>query len=136
MSLSAISTNFAVPVNFTQSMQAKNKKIEQEFQQLGKDLQAGNTTAAQADYATLKQMVPALNSTSSQSYDPRVRAFSQLGQDLQSGNTAGAQADYVKLHQVFQHQGHVPHHVPTPAQAYSTLQQEVPQSATPVSVSV
>jgi outer membrane protein assembly factor BamD (BamD/ComL family) len=81
------------------------QQIQQEFQQLGQDLQAGNLSAAQSDFATLQQLQPQTNSTSSsQSNNPIAQAFSQLAQDLQVGNLPGAQQDYTTIQQDFQNQ--------------------------------
>ena len=40
---------------------SKFKQFQQEFQQLGKDLQAGNLTQAQTDLVTLEQNSPFLH---------------------------------------------------------------------------
>ncbi len=73
------------------TVQSKAQQIQQEFQQLGEDLQSGNLSAAQSDYATLEQLVPqnSASSTSStpstQSSNPLAQAFNQLGQDRSPG---------------------------------------------------
>lgn len=105
------------------TVQSKAQQIQQEFQQLGEDLQSGNLSAAQSDYATLEQLVPqnsasSTSSTSStQSSNPLAQAFNQLGQDLQSGNLSGAQQDFAQIQQDMQNQagqmqahGHHHHH--------------------------
>ena len=100
----------------TQSIQSRMQQFQQEFQQLGQDLQSGNLSAAQSDFATLRQSGPQANSTASaQSTDPIVQAFNKLSQDLQSGNTTAAQQDYATIQQDFQNQGqsqgaHFHHH--------------------------
>jgi hypothetical protein len=87
----------------------------------GQDLQSGNLSAAQADFATQQQAIPtnfvgptALsqpNSTSSsQSSNPIAQEFSQLSQDLQSGNVSAAQKDYSTIQQDFQSQAGKTHH--------------------------
>jgi outer membrane protein assembly factor BamD (BamD/ComL family) len=86
--------------------------LQQEFQQLGKDLQAGNLTAAESDFVTLQQDLPqdiaaasaaqSSAAASSQSNDPIAQAFAQLGSDLQAGNLTAAQQDYTKIQQDFQ----------------------------------
>jgi outer membrane protein assembly factor BamD (BamD/ComL family) len=89
-----------------QSIQGRMQQFQQEFQQLGQDLQSGNLSAAQSDFATLQQSGPQANSTTSaQSTDPIVQAFNQLSTDLKSGNTAAAQQDYATIQQDFQNQG-------------------------------
>lgn len=108
MSISSISSSF----NFTpQLVQSQAQKFQQEFAQLGQDLQSGNLTAAQSDFATLTGsqnntfLAPASNG-------PIGQALSQLSQGLQSGNLAGAEQAYTALQQNFQSlatQG-APHH--------------------------
>jgi outer membrane protein assembly factor BamD (BamD/ComL family) len=98
----------------TQSVQNTVQQFQQAFEQLGKDLQSGNLSAAQSDFATLQQLQPQTNSTSSsQSNNPIAQAFSQLSQDLQSGNLSAAQQDYAAIQQAMKSQeatGHHHHH--------------------------
>jgi outer membrane protein assembly factor BamD (BamD/ComL family) len=123
MSVSGISSNL---FGFnTPSVQSKQQQIQQEFQQLGEDLQSGNLSAAQSDFTTLQQLVPQSSSTSSTSAatsstansNPLEQAFAQLGKDLQSGNLSAAQQDYANIEQDIQNQssqvqshGHHHHH--------------------------
>lgn len=89
----------------TQNTESNFQKVQQEFQQLGQDLQSGNLSAAQTDFATLQSLQPQNNSTSqSQSNNPIAEAFSQLSQDLQSGNLSGAQQDFATIQQDIQSQ--------------------------------
>jgi outer membrane protein assembly factor BamD (BamD/ComL family) len=94
MSVSGISTS---------SFSAQSaQQIQKEFQQLGKDLQSGNLSAAQSDFTTLQSLAPQSNSASaSQSNNPIAQAFNQLGKDLQSGNLSAAQQDYNTIQQDF-----------------------------------
>jgi len=94
------------------SMFSQLQQFQQEFQQLGKDLTAGNLTAAQSDFATLEKDMPQTSSSASaaQSSNPIAQAFSQLAQDLQAGNLSAAQQDYANLQQDFQSQGAHRHH--------------------------
>jgi hypothetical protein len=87
-----------------QSIQSQFKQFQQEFQQLGKDLQSGNVKSAQQDLAALQQLNPQGNSTSSARSNPEAQEFSQLSQALQSGNIAAAQQDYTNVQQAFQNQ--------------------------------
>ena len=51
----------------TTSVQSKFQQfhqIQQEFHQLGQDLQSGNLSAAQSDFATLQQLQPQSGTTS------------------------------------------------------------------------
>lgn len=105
----------------------KMQQMRSEFQQLGQDLQSGNMTAAQSDFATLTQLDPNLVSTSSTSAtsstssatattasNPMEQAFAQLAQDLQAGNLSAAQQDYSAIQQQMQSatavHGHHHHH--------------------------
>ena len=78
MSVSGISSSSLFDYN-TQSVQNKMQQFQQEFQQLGQDLQSGNLSAAQSDFATLQQYAPQTNSTSS-----RRRAIIRLPRSLPS----------------------------------------------------
>jgi hypothetical protein len=111
-----------------QSNPSKFQQIRSEFQQLGQDLQSGNLTQAQSDYATLSQNfpggtpgavpTPAATSTataaasaattappSTTGNNSVAQAFTQLGQDLTSGNLQSAQQDYSNLQQDVQQAG-------------------------------
>ena len=90
----------------SQSIQNRMQQFQQEFQQLGQDLQSGNVSAAQSDFATLQQSTPQANSTTSpQSTNTIAQAFNQLSTDLQAGNITASQQDYANLQQDFQSQG-------------------------------
>jgi hypothetical protein len=92
-----------------QSSRTQGQNVQSEFQQLGKDLQAGNVTQAAADYTTLSQSLPASLQASSNS--PLAQAFSALGQALQSGNLSAAQTAYTTIQQdVQQSAGQTSHH--------------------------
>ncbi len=113
MSVSRISSSSLFDYN-TQSVQNKMQQFQKEFQQLGQDLQSGNMSAAQSDFATLQQYAPQTSSTSSsQSNSPIAQEFSQLAKDIQSGNTSAAQQDYSTIQQDMQShaaEGHHHHH--------------------------
>ena len=80
--------------------QSNRVKWQQGLQQLGQDLQAGNLSAAQSDFAALQQLNPQISSTAStQSGNGVAQDFAQLGKDLQAGNTSAAQQDYSQLQQ-------------------------------------
>jgi outer membrane protein assembly factor BamD (BamD/ComL family) len=94
---------------------SKFKQFQQEFQQLGKDLQAGNLAQAQSDLVILTHNSPFLQSgtassaaastgggsSTSASNNPIVQAFNQLAQDLQAGNLTAAQRDFSTIQQDF-----------------------------------
>jgi len=98
-----------------QAIQNQIQQFQQEFTQLGQDLQSGNLSAAQSDFATLQANAPqGSNSTnsfpissstsSSQSSNPIAQAFNQLSSALQSGNLSAAQQDYSTIQSDFQSQ--------------------------------
>jgi hypothetical protein len=110
MSVAGISSNNFFNLTNT-ALQSKIQKSKQEFQQLGQDLQSGNLSAAQADFATLQQLNPRAQSASpAQGVAPEL---AQISQDLQSGNTSASQQDYTKIQQDIQNQstGTHPHHL-------------------------
>ncbi len=107
---------------FQQTHEAKGpgqkfQQLKSEFQQLGQDLQSGNLTQAQSDYAALSQNFPGARqtgataatttaataaTTSSTGNGTVAQQFAQLGQDLQSGNLQAAQQDYSNIQQTAQ----------------------------------
>ena len=103
MSISAITTgNYAA--NGTQSA---NQSRRVEFQQLGKDLQSGNLTAAEQDFTTLSQ-----NSTTAAGSQSSAASqlFANLGDALKNGDLTGAQKAYATIQQATQLHGHHHHH--------------------------
>jgi hypothetical protein len=74
-------------------------KWQQGLQQLGQDLQAGNLSAAQSDFAALQQLNPQISSTASAQGGSVAQEIAQLGKDLRAGNTSAAQQDYSQLQQ-------------------------------------
>ena len=108
MSVSGISSSSLQDYS-VQSVQNRMQQFRQEFQQLGQDLQSGNLSAAQSDFATLQQSAPQANS-SSQSTDPIAQAFNQLSKDLQSGNVSAAQQDYATIQDSQNQAAHFHHH--------------------------
>jgi outer membrane protein assembly factor BamD (BamD/ComL family) len=90
---------------------------------LGKDLSAGNLSAAQSDFATLEKNSPqATSAASPQSSNPIAQAFQQLAKDLQSGNLSAAEQDFSTIQQDVQSQGGG-HHRHSHAQDSSGTQQ-------------
>jgi len=105
MSVSGISSSNLFDYYSTQNIQNRMQQFQQDFQQLGKDLQSGDLTAAESDFTTLQGLMPQNNSTSStQSSDPIAQAFSQLEKDLKAGDITAAQQDYATIQQDFQSQ--------------------------------
>ncbi len=109
MSVSAIlSSAFNQP-----QIGSSNNPYQQSISQLGKDLQSGNLSAAQSDFASLQaafsqpstttgaSTTPAPQSTAS----PIAQAFNQLSSDLQSGNLSAAQKDFSTVQQDLQSRG-------------------------------
>jgi hypothetical protein len=149
----------------TSATPTKRQQFEQEFQQLGQDLQSGNLSAATADFGALSNLAPqsaTAGASTSPSNSPIGQAFNQLSQDLQSGNLTSAQQDYTSIqtdiqNRVSQERGGGGHHhhgggssteatsltqafqalgtalqsgnLTSAQQAYTTLQQDLPQFA-------
>ncbi|MGC2818778.1 MAG: hypothetical protein WA198_03780 [Candidatus Sulfotelmatobacter sp.] len=101
MSVSGISSSSLFNTSGVQSL---FQQFQQTFQQLGKDLQSGNLSAAQSDFATLQNLGSQNSTATSQSNSPIAQAFSQLAKDLQSGNLSAAQQDFSTIQQDFQNQ--------------------------------
>jgi len=98
----------------SQNVQNQMQLFRQEFQQLGQDLQSGNLSAAQSDFATLEKNAPQGSSASAPSSGAIFQGFQQLSTDLQSGNVSAAQQDYSNIQKDFQNiaaQHHHHHHV-------------------------
>lgn len=88
-----------------QFFQTRTRKIKNELQQLGRDLQSGNLSAAQSDLAALQKLQPKPVTTSTtQSSDAISKDFSQLASDLKAGDTKAAQQDFTQLQQDVQRQ--------------------------------
>jgi len=98
----------------TQNNQSQFQQIQTDFQQLGWDLQSGNLTGAQQDFATLQQALPSGQSQSQQNTaSPITQAFTALSQALQSGNLQDAQTAFATLQGDIRQQqgaGQVRHH--------------------------
>lgn len=93
------------------SMFSQIQQFQQDFKQLGQDLQSGDLNAAQSDFVTLQNDLPQANSTSTaQNNSPMAQAFNQLAQDLQAGNLTAAQSDFSTLQQDFQSLASQTHH--------------------------
>ena len=101
MSVSGISSSSLFNTSGVQSL---FQQFQQTFQQLGQDLQSGNLSAAQSDFATLQNLGSQNSTATSQSNSPIAQAFSQLAKDLQSGNLSAAQQDFSTIQQDFQNQ--------------------------------
>lgn len=102
------------PASGTQVPTQTTNPVSQTISQLGQDLKAGNLSAAQSDFATLRQDLQQLGGISTQrrhhhhglspsSGEPSGPAtlFGDLSQELQSGNLAAAQQTYSALQQDF-----------------------------------
>lgn len=114
MSVSGILSSILLP-NDLSKVQSRGQQFKQQFQQLGQDLQSGNLSAAQEDFAALQPPNAQTATSASQSTSPIAQAFQQLSTDLQSGNISAAQKDFATLQQDFRsratHGGHHhPHH--------------------------
>jgi|SRR5271156_2001065 len=127
MSVSGISSSSLFDLLESAGPQSQKQQVQQEVQQLGQDLSAGNLSAAQADFATLQKDAPQTTSTS-QNSNPIAQTFQQLAQDLQSGNLSGAQQDFSTIQQDLQSQssGGGGHHHHSHTQDSSASSQQNP----------
>jgi len=90
-------------------LSAFSSPYKQDMQKLSQDLQSGNLSAAQSEFAALKgafsQPATSTGTVSSPSTsgastsNPVAQAFNQLGTDLQSGNLSAAQKDLSRVQQ-------------------------------------
>src|SRR5271156_3370533 len=120
MSISGIAnTALSSLLTATQSAQNGNgrgkfQQIQSEFQQLGQDLQAGNLTQAQQDYATIQQDFQQQQQGAGQVHHHHHHgggggggqqgsqissALNSLSSALQAGNLSSAQTAFAALHQ-------------------------------------
>ena len=97
MSIAAVSTNLS-EYTAGATNQSRINQFQQGFAQLGQDLQTGNLSAAESDFATLPKPGEAPGSPS-QIDSPIEESFLQLRDNLQSGNLTGAQQDYKEIQQ-------------------------------------
>ena len=138
LSSNLFATGAAQNSQSSQNHASRFQQVTAEFQQLGQDLQSGNLTQAQSDFATLSQNLSGAspsaaantNTAVATSNNPVLQAFAQLGQDLQSGNLQAAQKDFTNLQQDLQqnpsqHVGahhHHHHHTDSSQSSSSSLQ--------------
>jgi outer membrane protein assembly factor BamD (BamD/ComL family) len=112
-SSTSTSTSTSGTTSTSTSTSESSNPIAQAFSQLSTDLQAGNLTAAQQDYSTLKTDLQSMaahghhhhhkSTESGDSQESEVsQLMDQLGQDLQSGHLSSAQSDFSSLQQYFQ----------------------------------
>jgi hypothetical protein len=82
-----------------QQIQTYRQQKQADLTQLGQDLTAGNTAAAQQDFNTLTALGQSGPSANGQAFQnsSREQDFQAIGQALQAGNLAGAQTDFANL---------------------------------------
>ena len=97
MSSLSISANSASMPQVNQSQMTQMKSL---FDQLGKDLQSGNLSAAKSDYAAIKKNAPQGASQSDNGPMAQMQSkMDQLGQALDSGDLAAAKTAYSAIQQ-------------------------------------
>jgi len=97
MSVAGILSSAAFGIG-AQLFQSRMQKVHSEFQQLGQDLQSGNLSAAQNDFATLQQLQgQSGTSSSTQGTGSITQDFNQLAADLKAGNLTAAQQDFTAV---------------------------------------
>ena len=120
MSLAGIMATGIFDLLGTQSAQSSSAanqgstSVQNEFQQLGQDLQSGNLSAARQDFATVEQGVRQRTSqilhhhhhfsaaASNGSTSGAGQDFGELAQALQSGNLSAAQSAFTALQQAIE----------------------------------
>lgn len=105
MSVTAVTSLFQQGLS-----QSQFQQIKSQIQQVGRDLQAGNLTLAQQDFATFTQNLPAPAAQPQSATGTLAQAVSTLAQDLKAGNLAAAQKDFTTIQQDRQQPGQVHHH--------------------------
>ncbi|MGP0071704.1 MAG: hypothetical protein ACLPWF_07190 [Bryobacteraceae bacterium] len=105
MSISALSSNLIADLS-QQYQQNPFQKIQQDFKQLASDLQSGDMSGAQSAYASIEQLLPANQSSSSSPTGSNGSStiqndFAALGQALQSGDLSQAQSAFSQLQSDF-----------------------------------
>ncbi len=82
-----------------QQIQAYRQQKQADVAQLGQDLAAGNTNAAEQDFTTLTTLGQSGQNANGQVFQNSTRAqdFQAIGQALQAGDLAGAQSDFANL---------------------------------------
>jgi soluble cytochrome b562 len=120
MSIASVSNGNVTQPTTAQYYQDQLDKIKTGFQQLGADLQAGNLSQAQTDYASLSQQI---SSSQTQTNKTINQDFSALGQAIESGSITDAQNAYTTLLQDLQqasshtHRHHHHHHASSAQQS-------------------
>ena len=137
MSLAGIAATSFFSSAIAQSSHNK-LKAQQEFQQIGQDIRAGNLAQAQTDLATLQKDFPEIQPSSTNSpHSPSAtipQTLQKLQQDLATGNHSAAQSDFSNLQtsaqqiagRVARHHHHLQSSGPKPAdvtQLFSQLGQ-------------
>src|SRR5580704_2988533 len=72
----------------SQNSHSQFQQIQNEFEQLGEDLQSGNLTLAKKDFTNLSQDIP---SAQQNNKSPISKAFGTLGQALRSPSLSAAE---------------------------------------------
>jgi hypothetical protein len=123
MTISGISSSFS-----QNALSPAGTSYQQELQNLGKDLQAGNISAAQKDFSSIQQSLQNSSGTNSNGtgeakhashhhhlsgggrgnsseQNSLLQELSQVGQSLTSGNLYGARQAYTAVQQQLQQAG-------------------------------
>jgi DNA-binding FadR family transcriptional regulator len=101
MSISSLASNLIADLS-QQYQQNPFQKIQQDFKQLASALKSGDLSGAQSAYASIEQLLPANQSSSSSATGSNgsnaiQSDFASLGQALQSGDLSEAQSAFGQL---------------------------------------
>ena len=112
MSIFGIASSILGQIGSATTQNANKQQFKHGFPLLGQDLQSGNLSQAQSDFASLQQLLPSRQqssllapASSTQSSNPLATAVSQLAQDLKSGNLTAARSDFATVQQDLQQAG-------------------------------
>jgi hypothetical protein len=112
MAIFGIASSILGQIGSAATSNPNKQQIKQGFQQLGQDVQSGNLSKAQSDFASLQQLLPSGQQSSlltpasgAQSSNPLAAAVSQLAQDMKSGNATAIQSDLATVQQDVQQLG-------------------------------
>jgi hypothetical protein len=91
MSVAGISTSLYASNNSQSIPPHNNVRLRENIGKLGQDLQSGNFSAAQQDFATLQSGPLSSSIVSAHGNNPIAQAVNQLAEELQTGSPTAAQ---------------------------------------------
>jgi|SRR5450432_8855 len=99
MSIAGIAASGFFSGAIAQSSRNRLQQVQQEFQRLSQDLEAGNLAQAQTDLTTLRKDLPGGQGAGQSDSRAAQPGWQQLAQDLRAGNLTAARSDFANLKQ-------------------------------------